>query len=146
MRVVAALSRWGLLKPFAPLLARGVFLHIDEFPPDLRAALIDMAAQSKNYTAALREAEISDESFRSAASALGSLGDLPVIVLTADWWVTGKQTAMKRVMPALREEQARLSTRGEHCIVSGCDHSDLPILRPEAVADAVRKVMEQCRA
>jgi hypothetical protein len=73
----------------------------------------------------------------------GSLGDLPVTVLSADSWVTGKQTPMKQAMPALRDEQANLSTRGEHRIVEGCDHSDLPILRPDAVADAVRAMVNR---
>ncbi len=117
MRIVAALSRWGVLKPLAPLLARGVFPQIKQFPPDLQKALVTMTAQPHNYAAALREAEASDESFRSAVSAPGSLGDLPLVVLSAGSWTTGKQTPMKRAMPALREEQARLSTRGEHRIV-----------------------------
>ncbi|MBX3001787.1 MAG: alpha/beta hydrolase [Caldilineaceae bacterium] len=140
MRVIAGLDRWGLLKPLAPLLARGVFPQIKHFPPDFRTALIAMSAQPQNYAAALREAESSDESFRSAVSGPGSLGDLPLIVLSAEWWVTGKQTPMKQAMPALREEQAQLSTRGEHRIIEGCDHSDLPILGADAVADAVRSI------
>lgn len=138
MRVVATLSRWGVLNPFAPLLARGVFPQIKQFPPELRAALIAMTGQSQNYTAGLREAEASTESFRSAVSEPGSLGDLPLVVLSAGSWVTGKQTPMKQAMPALRDEQASLSTRGEHCIVEGCDHSDLPVLRADAVVNAVR--------
>jgi pimeloyl-ACP methyl ester carboxylesterase len=142
MRVVAALSRWGVLKPFARLLARGVFPQINSFPQELREALGAMSAQPQNYAAALREAEASDESFRSAVSDPGSLGDLPVIVLSAGWWVTGKQTPMKQAMPALREEQAKLSTRGEHHIIEGCDHSDLPILRADAVADVVRRICQ----
>jgi pimeloyl-ACP methyl ester carboxylesterase len=45
MRVVATLSRWGMLKPFASLLTRGVFPQIKQFPPDLRAGLVAMTAQ-----------------------------------------------------------------------------------------------------
>lgn len=87
-------------------------------------------------------AESSDESFRSAVSGPGSLGDLPLIVLSARWWVTGKQTPMKQAMPALRAEHVRLSTQGEHRIIESCDHSDLPILRADAVADAVRAICQ----
>lgn len=140
MRVVATLSGWGVLKPFASLLARGVFPQIKQFPHDLQQALTAMTAQPQNYVAGLREAEASEESFRSAVSGPGSLGDLPLVVLSAASWVTGKQTPMKQAMFALRNEQAGLSTRGEHRIVEGCDHSDLPILRADAVADAVRTV------
>ncbi|MBP8292523.1 MAG: alpha/beta hydrolase [Caldilineaceae bacterium] len=142
MRVVATLSRWGVLKPFAPLLARGVFPQIKQFPPDLQQALTAMTAQRQNYAAALREAEASDASFHSAVSGPGSLGDLPLVVLSAGSWVTGKQTPMKQAMPALREEQARLSSRGEHRIIAGCDHSDLPILRADEVAGAVRAICQ----
>lgn len=142
MRVVATLSRWGVLKPFASLLARGVFPQFKQFPPDLQQALTAMTAQPQNYAAGLREAEASDESFRSAVSLPGSLGDLPLVVLSAASWVTGKQTPMKQAMPGLREEQASLSTRGEHRIIEGCDHSDLPILRADAVVDAVRAVSQ----
>ena len=52
---------------------------------------------------------------------------------------------MKQVMPALREEQAMLPTCGEHHIVAGCDHSDLPILRSDAVAGAVQSICEAYR-
>ena len=142
IRAVATLSRWGVLKPFAPLLARGVFPQIKQFPPDLQQALTAMTAQRQNYAAALREAEASDASFHSAVSGPGSLGDLPLVVLSAGSWVTGKQTPMKQAMPALREEQARLSSRGEHRIIAGCDHGDLPILRADAVADAVRAICQ----
>jgi len=140
MRVVATLSKGGVLNPLAPLLARSVFLQIKQFPVELRTALIDMTRQSQNYTAALREAEASEESFRSAVSEPGSLGDLPLVVLSAASWVTGKQTPMKQAMMALRDEQAGLSTRSDHRIVEGCDHSDLPILRADAVTDAVGAV------
>lgn len=146
MRVVATLSKWGVLNPFAPLLARGVFPQIGQFPPELRAALIAMTRQAQNYTAALREAEASEASFRSAVSGPGSLGDLPLVVLSAASWVTGKQTPMKQVMSALRDEQAGLSTRGEHRIVEGCDHSDLPLLRADAVADAVCKICQSIQS
>jgi len=140
MRGVAILGKGRRIRPLAPLLARGVFPQIGQFPPELRAALIAMTRQSQNYTAGLREAEASEESFRSAVSGPGRLGDLPLVVLSAASWVTGKQTPMKQAMSTLREEQAQLSTRGEHRIVEGCDHSDLPILRADAVADAVRAV------
>ena len=143
MRVVATLSRWGVFTPFAPLVARSVFPQIRQFPPDLRDALVAMCAQPHNYAAALREAEASDASFRSAVSAAGSLGDLPLVVLSAGSWMTGKLTPMKRAMPALREEQAKLSARGEHHMVTGCDHSDLPILRADAVVAAVAAICQR---
>jgi hypothetical protein len=85
---------------------------------------------------------MSNENFTSARGDKGSLGDLPLEVLTADYWVTGKQTPMKKAIVPLREEQAALSSRGRHLIVSGCDHTDMPIVQADAIADAVRHVLE----
>jgi hypothetical protein len=53
---------------------------------------------------------------------------------------------MKKAMMPMREEQALLSSRGQHRIVSGCDHSNLPVVRPEAVADAVHRILEVLRS
>jgi pimeloyl-ACP methyl ester carboxylesterase len=143
MGVMATLSRWGLIKAMAGFLTRAAFPRLKQFSPELRTALIAMMGNSKTYAAALGEAIGSDESFRSAVRAPGSLGDLPLVVLTADSWVTGKQTAMKRGMVALREEQAQLSSRGEHRVVEGCDHADLPLVRADAVVEAIKKVRDE---
>jgi hypothetical protein len=101
-----------------------------------------MASQTKEYQTAAREASMGNENFAQARGSPGSLGDLPLEVLTADWWVTGVQTPMKKAAVPLREEQAALSSRGRHLIVSGCDHSNLPVVRPDAVADSVQHVLE----
>jgi pimeloyl-ACP methyl ester carboxylesterase len=142
MRVMSKLSSWGVLKPFAGVMTQATFPKLKELSSELRYALSEMVALSKNYAAGLREAEGSDASFASAVSAPDSLGNLPLVVLTAESWVTGKQTAMKRGMVALRMEQAQLSARGEHRIITGCDHADLPIVRADAVVEAVKKVMD----
>ena len=48
---------------------------------------------------------------------------------------------LKQAFTPLREEMARFSTRGRHVIVTGCDHTNLPVVRADAVADAVREVL-----
>jgi hypothetical protein len=63
----------------------------------------------------------------------------------ADWGPPEAGCNEKAMMP-MREEQAALSSRGQHRIVSGCDHSNLPVVRPEAVADAVRRILEVLRS
>jgi hypothetical protein len=60
--------------------------------------------------------------------------------------VTGKPTRLKQAMRPLRDELAAYSTRGRHEIVSGCDHANLPVVRPDAVAEAVKWVMAQVSA
>jgi pimeloyl-ACP methyl ester carboxylesterase len=114
-----------------------------QFPPPVWAAMQYFAAHGGDFAAAGREAAASAESFAQARGGPGCLGDLPLIVLTAEWWVTGKPSPLKRAFVPLREELARYSTRGKHVIVSGADHTNLPIVRPDAVADAVRAVLAQ---
>ncbi len=111
-------------------------------PPEAWGALLAFASRSQDFRTASREAEMGLENFAQARGEPGSLGDLPVIVLSADWWVRGKQTAMKRSLLTLREEQAMLSSRAEHRIVAGCEHSDLPVVHPEAVAEAVKQILD----
>ena len=67
---------------------------------------------------------------------------MPLVALTAEWWVSGKPSAMKRTFYPLRQEMAAFSTAGLHEIVSGTDHTNLPIVRPEAVAQAVKAVID----
>jgi hypothetical protein len=103
-------------------------------------ALRYFAAHGTDHAAA-REAAAGAESFASARLGPGGLGDLPLVVLTADWWTTGRPSRLKRAFLPLREELAGYSTRGRHVIVTGCDHASLPLVRPEAVAEAVREVL-----
>ncbi|NJN82935.1 MAG: hypothetical protein HC802_12080, partial [Caldilineaceae bacterium] len=88
------------------------------------------------YEAAYREAA-AFEQIAAVATEAGSLGELPLVVLTADDWTTGEQTPMKRDFVALHRELAALSSRGSHQIVDGSTHISLPILRADAVAAAV---------
>jgi len=139
---LAGLGRVGLLRWLGPGYLK---LLLPDGPrtlsPDTWQALRYFAMQGHDYAAARREAAAGAESFAAARVAPGGLGDLPLIVLTADWWVTGKRSKLKQGFVPLREEMARFSTRGRHVIVTGCDHASLPLVRPDAVADAVREVL-----
>ncbi len=139
---LAALGRVGLLRWFGPAYLK--LLLPDgprRMPPEAWNALRYFAAQGHDYITARREAAAGMESFASACVKPGGLGDLPLAVLTAEWWVTGKPSRMKQAFTPLREEMARFSTRGRHVIVAGCDHANLPLVRADAVADAVREVL-----
>lgn len=100
-------------------------------------ALRYFAAHGGDFAATKREAAAGAESFADAVLPPGGLGNLPLVVLTAEWWVTGKPSKLKQAFLPLREELARYSTRGQHVIVTGCDHIDLPLVRADAVAEAV---------
>ena len=145
--LISGLGRLGLLRWLGPLLARQLLPNGAQIlPPEAWSALQAFASQTMEYQTAAREASFGDENFAQARGAPGSLGDLPLEVLTADWWVTGKQTPMKKAMLPMREEQAELSSRGRHLIVDGCDHTNLPVVRPDAVADSVQHVLEVLRS
>jgi len=143
MQMVSALGRVGLLRLLGPLMLRQLLPHgKQQFDADSWTALLLFASSARDYANAAREAGAGLESFAQARGAPGSLGNLPIDVLTAEWWVTGKQTAMKAASVPMREELAALSSRGRHRIVSDCAHGDLPAARPDAVAESVRYILE----
>jgi pimeloyl-ACP methyl ester carboxylesterase len=143
MGALAALGRLGLGRWLGPAYLKGLLPHGErQLPAPVWAAMRYFARQGREFAAAAREAAVADESFADARGGPGSLGDLPLSVLTAEWWVTGKPSKLKQAFVPLREELARYSTRGRHMIVSGCDHANMPVVRADAVADAVRQVLE----
>ena len=140
---IAGLGRLGLLRWLGPLLLGQVMpAGQRSLPPETWLALLYFARQREDYANAAREAASGAESFAQARGEPGCLGDKPLEVLTAEWWVTGKPTAMKQGMVGLVKELAAYSSRGQHRIVTGCDHTNLPVVRADAVADAVGQVLE----
>ncbi len=144
MSAIAFLGRLGLLRLLGPLILRQLFPNGErQFPPAIWQALRGFASRSQDYANAAREASDGAQSFAMARATPGSLGDLPIDVLIAEWWVSGRQTAMKKAAAPLHAELAALSSRGRQRIVSGCSHGDLPAARPDEIANAVRWVLAQ---
>jgi pimeloyl-ACP methyl ester carboxylesterase len=142
-RLIGGLGSLGLLRWLGPVLARQLLPDgAATLPADAWNALKYFYSHKKEYQTAAREAGFGEENFAAARGKPGSLKDLPLEVLTAEWWVTGKQTPVKQAMLPMREEQAALSSRGRHRIVEGCDHANLPVVRPDAVADSVSHILE----
>jgi pimeloyl-ACP methyl ester carboxylesterase len=142
MGVIAGLGRLGLGRWLGPAYLNGLLPDGErQLPSAAWEAMRYFARQGREFAMAAREAAVSADSFADARGGPGCLGDLPLFVLTADWWTTGKPTRLKRAFVPLREELARYSTRGQHLIVSGCDHSNMPVVRADAVADAVQRVL-----
>ncbi|MEP7356727.1 MAG: alpha/beta hydrolase [Anaerolineales bacterium] len=140
---LAGLRRLGLLRWVGPAFLRAVIPNgARTLPAAAWNSLQYFAAQGQDYRSASREAAVADESFTDAHCEPGGLGALPLVVLTAEWWVSGKPNSMKKTFYPLRQEMAAFSTAGWHEIVSGTDHTNLPIVRPEAVAQAVKAVIE----
>jgi pimeloyl-ACP methyl ester carboxylesterase len=84
------------------------------------------------------------------AAASGSLGDLPLAVLSHDpdkpWndLPPGSARSINEAMQKMQEELAHLSTRGTQTVAKNSAHY-IQIDRPDVVIDAVRNVVEQAR-
>ncbi len=97
----------------------------------------------------LGESAGADAIFEQAARA-GSLGDRPLVVLTAGVTPTMPgvsdegNAAMRRILLELKEELAGLSTNSDHRIVEGAGHY-VHRDRPEAVVAAIRDVVTAVR-
>jgi pimeloyl-ACP methyl ester carboxylesterase len=90
-----------------------------------------------------------DETSAAQIRAAGTLGDLPLIVLTAGKSSDGiyssetDRAAERHVwVEGIQAELAKLSSRGKQIIVTDSDHM-IPTERPEAVVSAIRDVWEQ---
>jgi len=87
-----------------------------------------------------------------AASSAGSLGDRPLIVLTAgQYWKPDDPVAAQQItqfhetwIHQLQPELARLSTNGKQIIVENSDHG-IPEQAPEAVVGAVHEIVTEVR-
>ena len=144
--VLASLGHTGLLRWLGPLLLNRLLPQGRQtLPPEAWDALVVFVSRPNDYLTASREASFGRQSFKQARGDPGSLGSLPLEVLSSERWVSGKITPMNRVVAQLHAELAALSTRGRHLTVSDCDHADLPVVRPDAVADSVQHILDILR-
>jgi pimeloyl-ACP methyl ester carboxylesterase len=117
-------------------------------PPELSALRRDWEA-AENWNGEPNDPERLDLGATSdQAAAVAGLGDTPVIVLSADTQFGFRDPALKPVEDALEawvleasEEYAALSTNGVHEVVERSGH-DIPRDRPDAVVDAIRRVID----
>ena len=146
LKMISGLGQIDLLRWLGPVLAQQTYPDGQEtLPKEAWQAMVYFIKGVKDFQPVALEASAGRENFTQARGAAGNLGDLPLEVLTADWWTTGKQTPMKRTTVELRKEMMKLSLRRRHQIVSGCHHSNLPLVRHDAVAESVRHVLEVWR-
>jgi pimeloyl-ACP methyl ester carboxylesterase len=142
-RMLSGLGRLGLLRLMGPRLAKMLLpTGLQALPPKAWQALVAITSRPDDYANAAREARYGEENFAAARGEPGSLGDLQLEILSTSWWIEGKPTALKKGALPLRLEMAELSSRGLHTFVDGCDHADLPVVRADAVATAVGRVLK----
>jgi pimeloyl-ACP methyl ester carboxylesterase len=113
---------------------------------------VQRAAECNFHSAREGVAEL--KSFAESAAqtaATGSLGDLPLAVLSHDPDKPSADIPVDLAKPTneawekMQEELAHLSTRGTHEIAKNSSHY-IQMDRPDLVIDAVRSVVEQARA
>jgi pimeloyl-ACP methyl ester carboxylesterase len=100
------------------------------------------------FIAAVRAEAAAQNENSAQVRALGSLGNMPLVVLSHDpdkVHFPGNLTEpVNREWDKMQQEQAQLSSNGSHLVVKGSGH-DIQIDKPEAVVDAIRKVVSQAK-
>jgi pimeloyl-ACP methyl ester carboxylesterase len=147
------------LEPFIPLLIRLGILRLalrhqfDELkiPQQMKDELLYLSLQTQFVHAIVAENLAFDESALQAHTA-GTLGDKPLIVLTAgrslnlpDMPAAETQAFRTIWVNELQPGLARLSTRSQRIMVEQSDHM-IPFEQPQAIVSAIRLVMEPSAA
>jgi pimeloyl-ACP methyl ester carboxylesterase len=119
-------------------------------PDELSREINYLVMQTKGIEAFADELAV-DETSAAQIRASGTVGDLPLIVLTAGkssdsiYSSETDRAAGRRVwVEGIQAELAKLSSHGKQIIVSDSDHM-IPTERPDAVVSAIRDVWEQAR-
>jgi pimeloyl-ACP methyl ester carboxylesterase len=115
----------------------------DEVQPEFCAVF----CQPQVIAAVRAEAAAQNENSAQVRT-LGSLGNMPVVVLSHDpdqVHFPGNLTEpVNREWGKMQEELAQLLSNGSHLVVKRSEH-DIQIDKPEAVVDAIRKVVSQAK-
>ncbi len=122
-------------------------LNAENLPPDLREELIYLQLQRKYVNAILSEETSFTESAKQVRVS-GTLGDKPVIVLTAGARLeiaeVPDEDARQFFTAWVRDLQPRLahlSTRGRQIVLPNSHHL-IPFEQPQAVVDAAKNVID----
>jgi pimeloyl-ACP methyl ester carboxylesterase len=140
-KVLAAMQ---FLRPFGvPRLVAG-----RAAPPEVRPQYTALLCRPQ-FLAAVRAEAATVEENSAEVRPLGSIGNLPLAVLSHDpekvHFPNNLSGPINRAWDEMQTELSHLSTRGTHEIVKGAGH-DIEIDRPDAVVDAIRKVVDQAKA
>ncbi len=114
-RVAQVLAHFGLMR-----LSNMAANMAGDLPPDARMAIRAFAALPRHLDAAGDEVALLDDSL-SQARAVRTLGDLPLLVITAEQ----NEEVDSAAWNALQEELARLSQRGTRLVIAGADQATL---------------------
>lgn len=155
--VADAMRPLRLVALFAPLGIPRLIAGRDSGMPNEPPAAVRAAAayMPLSLPAALAEADAIDTSFAEAGS-LRTLGDRPLVVLTAMAPMSAEERAAMKMTPAqarqaqdvwksLQDEEASWSSHSRHQLVPDSHHY-IQFERPDIVIAAVREVVDTVRA
>jgi pimeloyl-ACP methyl ester carboxylesterase len=116
-------------------------------PEEVRPEFCAVFCRSQ-FIAAVRAEAAAQVENSAQVRALGSLGNMPLVVLSHDpdkVHFPGNLTEpVNREWGKMQDELAQLSSNGVHLVVKGSGH-DIQVDKPEAVVDAIRKVVSQAK-
>lgn len=116
-------------------------------PPEVRAEYSAVFCRPQFIAAVRAEAEAQEEN-SAQVRPLGTLGDLPLVVLSHDpdkMQFPGNLTEPVNLeWGKMQEELAHLSSNGSHVVVKGSSH-DIQLDKPDAVVDAIQRVLAEAR-
>ena len=152
--VMAFMARFGILRLLGNASQGQDFAPpaVQKMPEAIQPTYMVMMSHPDYFNATLAELNSLPET-NVQVQALGSLGDMPLIVLTAEQSIDVAAlqamgydtqidlTGIQQTWFELQNELAALSTNSEHIIVKDSSHT-IQLDQPQAVIDAIRKVVE----
>ena len=116
-------------------------------PPEVRSEYCAVFCR-RQFLAAVRAEAAAQKESSAQVRTLGTLGNLPLIVLSHDpdkmRFPRNLTEPVNREWARMQEELAHLSSNGSHLVVKGSGH-DIQIDHPEAVVDAIREVVGKAK-
>jgi pimeloyl-ACP methyl ester carboxylesterase len=156
--VMAFMARFGMLRLIGSASQGQNFAPpaVLKMPEDIQPEYMAMMSHPSYFDATLAELNTLTE-ISNQVRATRDLGDLPLIVLTAENTLDPAtleaigmpadfdSTKIQQIWLELQSELAALSTNSEHIIVEGSSHA-IQLDQPNAVIEAIRKVVEIVRS
>ncbi len=149
-RLLITLTRFGITRIAGNTGLLSSFTGLTTmFPPDLQAKIIALTFYRSQYWAtAYAELSAINES-KAQVAATGSLGDLPLVVLSGSPDVSRLPSSfpieqIRKTFQELQVDLAGLSSRSTHIVCDSCDHY-IPMTNPDMVVDAINQELASVR-
>jgi pimeloyl-ACP methyl ester carboxylesterase len=145
-RLFVTLSAFGITRIAGNIGLLSSFTNVlNKFPPALKAEFIALTFyRSQYWDTAYAELAASNQD-RLQMAAIGTLGDLPLIVLSASPDVSRLPASfpveqIKKTFQDLQVELTKLSSRSTQITCDTCDHY-IPMTNPAMVVDAIQQML-----